>query len=816
MELGGGHGGGITTTPGHAPAVVVNVPISTPTAVEPPTIPAPAAHHRRPIAVLSALVASQIAAGEVVERPASVVKELVENAIDARASRIVVELEQGGIELVRVTDDGGGIPPSELGLALLAHATSKVSSSEELDGIATMGFRGEALASIASVSRLSLRSRTPSDHGASVIEAEGERVSPVGPAAGPVGSCVSVRNLFFNTPARRKFLRTVATEQGRCADAVRDLAIAHPLVGFTLIVGGRVTLEVPAGQSPRQRAVAVLGEELDGQLIELTSDSGERFGAAHAGAASLWALAGMPSLARATAACQHVALNGRIVRDRTIQHALREAYRGLIEPGRHPTCVMLLEVDPRAVDVNVHPAKSEVRFRDASIIHGLVLRSVRDALAAADLTADLSGDGARVFGRAVLPPGPASRAGAGADPVSLLLQTLRAREGSERGGGYSSGSGGYGGGGGAISPRVSGVPLDPANLAEVQTQARAKLQTQSQGLSGTGIGTGVVAVVGAGIDLGSGVGPGNGAGSGLGTRANASGIEHDDWASSRPLVDLSPSTRPLRVHNSFLVTQDEQGMVIIDQHALHERVMFQALLDRVLGHKTRGTGGTGGTNVPVGTSADSQPTGLFTGDGLSLAQHQTSGPTEQEQPASQGRLESQRLLVPAVVQADARRIETLEAAGALLERLGIEAAPIGPAAIGVQAFPTFLFDRGVEAGPFVAELLDKLHADGWNSAALSGPRASVGSAVGASGQGSSDGQSGQGERDLMVEAALADVLDMMACKAAVKAGDALSELEVMALLEARANVERSSACPHGRPTSVRLTIRDLEKLFHRA
>jgi DNA mismatch repair protein MutL len=730
---------------------------------------APPAPARRPIAVLSPLVASQIAAGEVVERPASVVKELVENAIDAGATRIVVELEQGGIELVRVSDDGAGIPPAELALALTAHATSKVATSDELDGIATMGFRGEALASIASVSRTSIRSRTSADSSASLIEAQGDVLGPVRPVAGPVGTCVTVRNLFFNTPARRKFLRTVATEQGRCVDAVRDLAIAHPLIGFSIVSAGRLAMDVPPGQSPRHRAVAVLGPELDGQLLEVSADSGERFGLAHAGALSLWALVGTPALARATAACQHVALNGRTVRDRTIQHALKEAYRGLIEPGRHPTAVMLIEIDPRAVDVNVHPAKSEVRFRDSSMVHALVLRSVREALAAADLTPQLAhgaapGAGAaraQAFGTGLLP----DQSHEPKTSIAALLADVKARAqqppawppARQPGAGAGTGWPEATGRGPLGPPGTGGVPIDLDALARARAAADAHLGPQGQATH----------------------------------QGQAGPVLHDDWASSRPLVELAPSTRPLRVHNSFLVTQDAQGMVIIDQHALHERVMFQTLLDRVLAKPSHQPSQQPFADQPA-SPAQTEP--RATADGAD----------GQEKP---GRLESQRLLVPAVVAASARRIEALEASAALLERLGIDATPIGPAAIGVQAFPTFLFDRNVDAGEFMAELLDKLADDGWSVAALGGSGALAGAGA--------NNPQRQRDQAAMVEAALADVLDMMACKAAVKAGDALSELEVMDLLAARERVERASSCPHGRPTSVRLTIADLEKLFHR-
>ncbi|MCW5766849.1 MAG: ATP-binding protein, partial [Phycisphaeraceae bacterium] len=245
---------------------------ASPSAPDGAPAPAPAPNGARPIRVLPPLVAGQIAAGEVVERPASVVKELVDNALDAGARRIAVELEQGGVELIRIADDGDGIPADQLHLALAPHATSKITSADDLDRIATMGFRGEALASITSVARVTIRSRWREQPAAAEISAEGDTVGPARPAAGPVGTTVTVRNLFFNTPARRKFLRTPATEQGRCADAVRSLALAHPAVAFTLTCDGRRTLDLPADQSPRRRALDILGPELADQLLEIHGD----------------------------------------------------------------------------------------------------------------------------------------------------------------------------------------------------------------------------------------------------------------------------------------------------------------------------------------------------------------------------------------------------------------------------------------------------------------------------------------------------------------------------------------------------------------
>ncbi|MCI0676890.1 MAG: DNA mismatch repair endonuclease MutL, partial [Phycisphaerales bacterium] len=329
-----------------------------------------------PIRRLPPLLVNQIAAGEVIERPASVVKELVENSIDAGARRIDVAIEQGGRELIRVVDNGCGIAEAELALAVAPHATSKISSSEDLEAIATLGFRGEALASIASVSRLSIVSRTAEQSSAGLIESEGDQVKAVRPAAGPVGTTVTVRNLFFNTPARRKFLRAEMTETGRVMDVVENLALAHPQIAWTLQIDGKERLELPAAESVGDRILAVLGQELAEELLELDFSEHE---------IALRGMIGKPAIARGTAKHQRVFLNGRIINDRSINHAIKEAYRGLIDPTRSPTVALFMEVDPAQVDVNVHPTKAEVRFRNQAMVHGAVLRALRERLRKADL-----------------------------------------------------------------------------------------------------------------------------------------------------------------------------------------------------------------------------------------------------------------------------------------------------------------------------------------------------------------------------------------------------------------------------------------------
>ncbi len=612
-----------------------------------------------PIRPLSPLLVNQIAAGEVIERPASIVKELVDNALDAGATRIRIDIEEGGKELVRVADDGVGIAADELAMALSAHATSKIAAPDDLEAIATLGFRGEALASIASVSRLRLTSRRPDAEAGAVIDAAGDQRSGARPTGCAAGTVVEVRNLFHNTPARRKFLRGVQTEFTHVSELVQRQAIAHPALGFSLTHNGRAVLDLPPGQTQGQRAFAVLGEDLREAMLEF--ESAER-------GMKLWGLAGLPAIARATARHQYLYVNRRPIRDRNLAHALREAYRGLIEPTRQPTVVLFVELDPTAVDVNVHPAKAEVRFADANAVHGQVLATIRQRLLGADLT---------------------PRAELGGKPHAFNLT--------------------------GVAPQLNGAAAGPApNVADVDSFVDyfRRMDTNQKGF--------VYQQVREEL--------------GIADAADDAGADTPQELDFTPPGShaVQPAPRPvLQVHNAYIVTQDEQGIVIIDQHALHERMMFQALLDRI---------------------------------------------------EANGRLESQRLLTPVTLSAAGNDLATLDRLGPLLERLGIEAAPIGPNTIGIHAFASLLFDRQVEPGAFLRELLDRADDDRFNPSA---------------------------------EAALHETLDMMSCKAAVKAGDALDPAELTELLKRMNDVERVSNCPHGRPTTVRLTLRDLEKHFKR-
>ena len=331
---------------------------------------------RPAIAQLPELVKNQIAAGEVIERPASVVKELVENALDAGASRIHLDLEEGGVALIRIVDDGCGIPPAEIPLAFASHATSKLSDVADLDHIATLGFRGEALASIASVARCRMFSRVRGTPLGASVEIEGGRLGEIRESGGPEGTRIEVRDLFFNTPARRRFLKATATELGRCLDIVQRLALAQPGVGFVVTHDGRRAFEVEPAMDLRARVRRTFGAELADALAPVEARDGDTV---------LSGFVAPPRFARNDTTRQMWFLNGRPLRDKILARVLKDAYRGFIVDGRQSVAFLSLSMDPAKVDVNVHPAKAEVRFRDERRMFGFLVASLRGAVSGLDM-----------------------------------------------------------------------------------------------------------------------------------------------------------------------------------------------------------------------------------------------------------------------------------------------------------------------------------------------------------------------------------------------------------------------------------------------
>ena len=329
---------------------------------------------RKVIAALPDTLISQIAAGEVVERPASVVKEVLENAIDAGAQAITIRLEEGGCQRISIQDDGSGIAHTELHLAIQRHATSKITSLSDLESVASLGFRGEALASIASVSRFSITTRTSEDDHAWQIQVNGgQTMGDVSPSSGPIGTTVDVQDLYFNTPARRKFLKSSATELGHCLELIRRIALSRPDIGFAIWHNGKV-IERWASCNIEQRVDAILGQEFQNSKIALEHMSGPL---------TVRGFVSKPTSSRARADQQYSFVNGRFVRDKVIQHAIRSAYQDVLHGDRQPMVVLSLEIDPQLVDVNVHPAKTEVRFREGGAVHQFIYKAIQHALATA-------------------------------------------------------------------------------------------------------------------------------------------------------------------------------------------------------------------------------------------------------------------------------------------------------------------------------------------------------------------------------------------------------------------------------------------------
>jgi len=636
------------------------------------------------IRVLPPALVSRIAAGECIERPASVVKELVENALDAGARRIDIDIADGGRALIRVTDDGCGMDAEDLALSVRQHATSKLHDDEDLFRIRTLGFRGEALASIGAVSRMRIVSRRRENEVGAEIRVEGGQITGPRPCAAPRGTSVEVRDLFYAVPARRKFLRTNQTEVGHITEQLARIALAHPQVAFTLRNQERVTHRLDATNDRRQRIADFYGEDLARVLLPVR----------RAGQGVLVeGLVAPPAESRASGKWEYVFVNGRYVRDRFVSHAVREAYRSLIDPTRFPIVFLFLTVEPDAVDVNVHPMKVEVRWRDSNYVHGQVLAALRDKFLSSRLDHTLE---------------PTRDDESYRERVRAAMVDFFTH-----------------------APRV-----EPGGVRPEPNQVRSELADRATSRAGH---VGAEPELGpvrrcAPPDVGPPEKPPTQAHDDEGTSAAVDRPRPDAPVAALPLGGATPglagtpAVRAIQIHNSYLVAETDDGLMIIDQHALHERILYEELRRRV----------------------------------------------------AAGRLESQRLLIPEIVRVPADRLETLETHHELLARLGIELTAAGPQSVALHACPTLL--ERVDLPRFVRDLVDRLAEHG-----------------------------ARPDPDTLLH----DLLDMMACKAAVKAGDPLTSEEIYSLLQHSQVAERSSHCPHGRPTTLRLSLRDLERQFHR-
>ena len=587
------------------------------------------------IVALDRNMINMIAAGEVIERPASVVKELVENSIDAGATKIGVSVEDGGRRLISITDDGHGMDAEDLARAFDPHTTSKIRGSSDLKAILTLGFRGEALASIASIAQVRAVSRTKDSTGASCIEIDCGDKGNVSPASGDYGTTIQIRDIFYKMPARRKFLRTANTEMGHISEQFTRIALANDNLDLTLIHNGRELHRLLGSQSLRERISELfpalsLGSGVD--LIETQSDEKGM---------QIIALLGKPGISRSNNRFQYVFLNGRFIRDKFISHAIKEAYRGLLEPSRFPVVFLFIRMPHEEYDVNVHPTKIEVRFYNANLVHSQVLGALREKLLGTDLQTDarLPKTGNRSGAPAQLDPARDQRI---ADAMAAFFKEHKPSQKQQR-----------------------------MSFRQASTTQRTN-------------------------------------------------TPHPET--------LQYDRKFLQIHDSFIVAQTEDGFVIVDQHALHESIIYEDLCKRV----------------------------------------------------RQSKLQSQKLLIPESFEVSLSWSDTIDKNAELLEKLGIEIVQSAPGMMTVQAFPSLLSD--VQPVDFVQDLLDMLdHAD-----------------IG-----------------IDAESLLDDVLNMAACKAAVKAGQKLTDSEIEQLLADREHAESVTRCPHGRPTTIKFSITDLEKQFKR-
>jgi len=601
------------------------------------------------IAVLDDNMINMIAAGEVIERPASIVKELLENSIDAGATRITVQVEDGGRKRIAVIDDGCGMDASDLQLALEPHATSKIRTADDLHVIQTMGFRGEALASIAAVSQVSITSRAPNSIQANRVVSDCGQKEPLRPVGGDVGATVDVRNLFYKLPARRKFLRTANTEMTHIVEHFTRIALAHLSLDLTLIHNAKEIYRLPGGQTLTERVRILFGKEMAETLMEIRKQ--ER-------GMEITGLIGKPAAARTSGNYQYVFLNRRFIRDKFIQHAMRQAYQGLTEPGRWPVVFLFLQMPPELFDVNVHPTKIEVRFDNPNLVHSQVLSALRDKLLSTPLDVD---------GKIPLPP-------------PSLPQTASDAESQRKQ---------------RIMQAVEDFFKSPLSSQKSFNFHPSRPQPLFDGSS------------------------------------ELSPKRQEDFA-DRVDFSVGPSLpaagRFLQIHNSYLLLATQQGFEVIDQHALHERILFEKLCEKI----------------------------------------------------RQGRLTSQRLLVPVVVQITPAQERTLEQNAELFEKMGMEVGSFGPGAVAVQSFPILL--EKADAAVFVRDVLDVLAS---------------------------------AENTQEPEKLLQDILERAACSAAVKAGQPLTNAEVAQLLADRQKYPQACRCPHGRPAAIAFSLAELEKQFKR-
>ena len=672
------------------------------------------------IHVLSETVANQIAAGEVVERPASVVKEMLENSLDAGATRIKISVEAGGKKLIQITDNGCGMVRDDAMLAFERHATSKIKNTEDLLSIATLGFRGEALPSIASVSRLRLETRAEEEAAGTVVEINGGKIARVEEAGLPLGTSITVRDLFFNVPARKKFLKAESTELSHIASLVTHYALAHPEKHFELHSATNAMLVAPPVAGYSERVYQVFGKETLDQLIAVAAvqpldhvglpqpppwrrkevdEDGEHVAAQDPGEMRIHGFVSKPEIQKLNRNSIFVFVNGRTIRDRLLQHALTEAYRNIIPPTVFPVVLLFLELPAGEVDVNVHPSKTEVRFRQKSVMHDFVRDSVRAALMKAR-------------------------------PVPQFVTEMRAHATASQA--LTPG---------AMTPELSpgAQPWDPVPGTASVTEAPLLAENARNGAPGSQFGGGFALQAPAPPPI-SGRFQFEG---GIAVEANAAiSLARDvdtipdsgcapalDVREEEPTLSALGTLRPLgQIRNSFILAVNEDGLWIVDQHVAHERVLFERVL---------------------------------------------------KQRAEQ-KVESQRLLMPIVLELSPAQQAVFSEIADELQRNGFEAEPFGARSVAVKVAPA-----GVEAAAvehMLHELLDQFSRE---------------------------------EQSLNLEKIRGRIAASIACHAAIKVNMPLEQNKMEWLLTELAKTDHPYSCPHGRPVVLRYSMKDIQKAFKR-
>jgi DNA mismatch repair protein MutL len=617
------------------------------------------------IKILPEILSNKIAAGEVVERPASVVKELLENALDAESKKIIIEVENGGRSIIRVSDNGVGMNHDDALLSIERYATSKIFTDRDLFSINTLGFRGEALPSIASVSKCSIVARDELSEVGTKIHVEGGSVKKVEQIGAPVGSMITVKQLFYNTPARRKFLKTVNTEMGHIADIVAATALSRSDVHFTLYHNSKMVRNWLPTSNPVDRAADVLGKDIRADLYPLNFKGGN---------ISIYGRIASPAVTRSTFRGVYIYVNGRVVRDRVVRHALMEGYAQRLMKSCFPVAVLFINLPFDQVDVNVHPTKNEVRFVRQKEVHDLVKQAVLETLRQADRPAW----------------GPRkSQDSNGIQEQPQVAEQTSGYRGVGEGPGFASGYA-------PASQASSNQQRVTSNEQRATSNQQRVTSNQQRATSNEQPATSI----------------------------QHPAIQTPIWRKKR-FADLRVIGQ---LHNTYILCESKDELFLIDQHAAHERIVFEQLKKRSKGLKTA----------------------------------------------------AQRLLIPETIEMGYLEAEMLVSLMPEFEKLGLEIEHFGGNTFVVKSVPGILSGRQVK--PLIMEIVEKMIKTGFAPG---------------------------------LEKAMDEFLILMACHSAIRANQSLTDVQIKGLLEQLENCENPSHCPHGRPTWIKWTIKDLEKSFGR-